>query len=178
MSVWRYTAIELSAGRSRKTGEMSGRCAADVRASLRRIGFQVIDLRQLRHPKATPTGTTSLGAEVQGAVHRYLRKRRQHERAELYDALATMLQSGVPLLESGEVVAASIRRRRSSLRAMLIDVDEELRAGSSLGQAMARHPGWFDTGEVAMVRAGHHSGTLPDVLRSLSERHERSINCV
>ena len=178
MSVWRYTAIELgSAHVSRKRrGEVAGESAAEVRASLRRIGLQVIDLRQTR--SAARDAVNGLAGSVTGALGnsagRYLRQRRRHERAELYDSLATMLDSGLPLLEAVDTVIGSTRRRRSSLRSMLVQVREELRSGLSLGQAMTRHHSWFDPSEVAMVRAGQHGGTLSEVLTTLAERHERS----
>ena len=126
MSVWRYTAIELgSAHVSRKRrGEVAGESAAEVRASLRRIGLQVIDLRQTR--SAARDSVNGLAGSVTGALGnsagRYLRQRRRHERAELYDSLATMLDSGLPLLEAVDTVIGSTRRRRSSLRSMLVQV--------------------------------------------------------
>ena len=49
MTVWRYTALQRGPDRSvRRSGELSASCAADVRAELRRIGLQVIDLRPLK----------------------------------------------------------------------------------------------------------------------------------
>ena len=57
---------------------------------------------------------------------------------------------------------------------MLVGIREQLRCGSSLAQAMQEHSSWFEASEVAMVQAGQHSGTLPEVLRSLAERHERT----
>ena len=178
MSVWRYTAVELGGAHAsqRQRGEIAGESAAEVRASLRRIGLQVIDLRQTR--TAARDAMSGLTGSVTGTLvssaSRYLRQRRRPERAELYDSLATMLDSGLPLLEAVDTVIVSTRRRRSPLRSMLVQVREELRSGSSLGQAMTRHHSWFDPSEVAMVRAGQHGGTLSDVLKTLAERHERS----
>ena len=57
---------------------------------------------------------------------------------------------------------------------MLVQVREALRGGESLAQAMQDHASWFDPTEIAMVDAAQHGGTLPEVLRSLTERHERS----
>ena len=50
MTVWRYKAVPLQGASSTvaQHGELSGNNAAEVRASLRRIGLQVIDLRPLR----------------------------------------------------------------------------------------------------------------------------------
>jgi type II secretory pathway component PulF len=90
-----------------------------------------------------------------------------------------MLASGLPVLEAVDTLIGSAngpRRlgRQAALRSTLMDVREQLRSGSSLAQAMMEHPTWFDPSEVAMVRAGQHSGSLPDVLEALAQRHERS----
>lgn len=177
MSLWRYTAVDLrGTRRARRSGEHAGDTAVEVRAALRRIGLQVIDLRPLRKARAVrgAGGAWKLPRLLGGYARGYLRKRRRQERAELYDSLGTMLASGVPMLEAVETVIGSTRRRRSALRLMLLQVRDDLRSGLSLGDAVARHPSWFEPGEVAMVKASQVSGTLPEVLRSLSARHERS----
>ncbi len=185
MTVWRYTAVSKGAagseGPMKRTGELAGDCAADVRAALRRIGLQVIDLRPTKTSRVLETDRTGRASfwrdawrSILTSVHRYVRKRRQHERAELYDSLATMIASGLPLLEAVDTVINSTTRRRSALRSMFTDVREQLRSGSSLSQGMGEHPTWFEPSEVAMVEAGQHSGTLPEVLQALAERHERS----
>ena len=48
-------------------------------------------------------------------------------------------------------------------------IRESVRAGQSLGAAMATHPAWFDQAEVAMVLSGQHAGTLPRALRMESQ---------
>ncbi|MCH8166194.1 MAG: type II secretion system F family protein [Planctomycetes bacterium] len=194
MTVWRYTAVGMqrAAGtdrRARRIGELAGECAADVRAALRRIGLQVIDLRPVRSSRtgrSNHAGSLSWWHEARrsllGSAHRYFRGRRRHQRAELYDSLATMLSSGLPLLEAVDTLIGTTTRstrfmghfRGSALRFMLVNIREQLRSGSSLAQAMSEHPSWFEGSEIAMVQAGQHSGTLPEVLRSVAQRHERS----
>ncbi|MHC4414376.1 MAG: type II secretion system F family protein [Planctomycetota bacterium] len=194
MSVWRYTAVEIEGPRrsGKRRGELAGESAAEVRASLRRVGLQVIDLHPVRaqldasstllvdRTEARWTGLpwrtawSSVVGFWRGYALGYVRGRRRHERAELYDSLATMLASGLPLLEAVDTVVGSTKGRRSSLRWMLVQVRQRLRSGSSLARAMTVHPSWFEASEVAMVGAGQHSGTLPEVLKALSERHERS----
>lgn len=200
MTVWRYTAVEIqsaggsgdsgsSGGRARRAGELAGECAADVRAALRRIGLQVIDLHPIRSSRADRlrhAGRLSWWDEARrsllGSAQRYCRGRRRHQRAELFDSVATMLASGLPLLEAVDTVIGTTKGstrfvgnfRGSSLRSMLVNIREQLRSGSSLAQAMSNHPSWFEVAEIAMVQAGQHSGTLPEVLRSVAQRHERS----
>ncbi|MCP3902964.1 MAG: type II secretion system F family protein, partial [Planctomycetes bacterium] len=128
--------------------------------------LQVVSVRPVRP-------TVSLPALLPlGPWHRHLRTRRRHDRTELYDNLATMLDAGLPLLDAGDTIIASTPR--SALRSMLVDVRERLRSGATLDDAMREHPSWFDACEIAMVGAGHRSGHLSEVLRTLAERHERS----
>lgn len=182
MTVWRYTAVPLqrAAQVSARRGELAGESAAEVRASLRRIGLQVIDLRPLRRRAPDPVTENQLAwlrelhGSIRSSLEGYFRGRRRHERAELYDALGTMLDSGLPLLEAVDTIIGSTKRRRSAVRSMLVQVREQLRGGSSLAQAITAHRSWFDASEVAMIEAGQLSGTLTRVLRALTERHERS----
>ena len=180
MTVWRYTAVPLErqVQASARRGELAGESAAEVRASLRRIGLQVIDLRPVKHVRWHTNATGWFGQlqqSVVSALHHHVRGRRQHLRAELYDGLATMLDSGLPLLEAVDTLAGSTAQRRfSSLRSMLVQVREQLRGGSSLAEAITAHRSWFDASEIAMIEAGQLSGTLTTVLRALTERHERS----
>lgn len=185
MSVWRYKAVPLTTGaglngsamavvparRAVRSGEVAGETAEDVRASLRRVGLQVVELKPVRR-RAQSQGVSF--EWFTQAVEAHLRKRRVPTKAELFDGLATLLDSGVPLMEAVTTVTGSHENSRGARRSMLVQVRESLRAGSSLAAAVREHPGWFDAVEVAMVEAGQVGGTLPDVLRSLAERHERT----
>jgi general secretion pathway protein F len=169
MSVWRYKAIPFAGaggteGSRSSAGEISAETAADARASLRRIGLQATDLRQIR----------SLSPKVPEALLSHLRRRRQPTKSEQFDSLATMLESGLPILECVDALVGAARSRRSGTRSMLIRLREALRAGTSLADAMFAERSWFDEAEIAMVRAGQHSGELPGVLRTLAERHQRT----
>ena len=96
--LFRYSAIPIT-GRMRTStaepvaGELSGESGADVRAQLRKIGLQPIEVKPIH---ATRPGDRGIGALW--ASH--LRTRRRPLRAEFFDSLATLLESGMPLLES------------------------------------------------------------------------------
>ncbi len=173
MSVWRYRAVPLSVASAQtgastaRTGELVGDTAEDVRASLRRIGLQVIELHPVRSRDASALPFASVW-------QRHLRTRRQPAKSELFDGLATMLRSGLPLLEAVETLVGAAGRRDRARRTMLLQLADTLRAGDTLASAMRAQPTWFDTVEIAMVDAGQVGGTLPDVLATLSERHARS----
>jgi len=160
--LYRYKAIPAIGG-ALATGELSADSPVDVRTSLRRIGLQAIEVRPVRR---VGLGTIPLA----DAVERHLRNRRRPHKAEILDALATMLNAGVPLEESLGTLASS----RSRARTVLAFLRESIRNGSSLSDAMRESPSWFDPAEVAMVASGEVSGELPTVLRSLADRHQRS----
>jgi len=186
VTVYRYKAVPLDAsGRAAPiAGELSADSPAALRASLRRVGLQVIDARPAKRPLLAPGAlsrgpapltaqlTAQLTAPLTSSLRRRARARRVRPKAELYDSLATMLGAGLPLLDAAATLASS--RGRSSLRTMLVELREQLREGMSLDECMEHQPWWFEPAEVAMVRAARASGELPGVLRSLAERHERS----
>lgn len=150
-----------------RSGDVAGDSAADARASLRSIGLRVVDLRPAR--SSFSPGIPAVGRMLAS----YCCRRRAGRRGEMYDSLATMLDSGLPMLEGVESIAAAAGRS-GAMRAMLTQVRERLKSGSSLGEAMKEHKSWFDSAEVAMVAAGQHRGELARVLHRAAERHERA----
>jgi len=173
MPVWRYKAIALEGGGTVHRGEQAGDSAAEVRAALRRAGLQVIFLRPLDSPSSAASWWSRIAGPVRVAVAHHLRARRRERVADLLDGLATMLASGLPMLEAIDSIEGA-RSRRSALRAMLVQVREGLRGGETLAGVLERQGGWFDRVDVAMIRAGEHSGELPGVLRTLASRHAHS----
>lgn len=191
MTLWRYKAVDARRGSAEvavtTSGELAAASAAEVRASLRRIGLQVIDVRPVRSSaiSARFLQDGTLLRPLRLAWHRHQQRRRKMLRAELYDGLATMLDAGLPLLEAVETLTGETpedqgRRpqvfglRIDSRRTMLMEVREALRSGRSLEEAFHEHGGWFDEAELAMIRAGQHNGDLAGVLRNLTDRHQRS----
>lgn len=177
MPLWRYKAVALD-GPARgvvQSGEMSGEDDAEIRASLRRIGLQVL---QIKAKRTTDWGSKhALVQSFADRVHDYFRRRRRAVVSEFYDSLATMLESGLPLLESLRTIDRTAERRGRSgrgVRSMVMLVRDQVSSGSGLSEAMAPSQGWFDAVDVAMIRAGEHAGDLSNVLRRLAERHERS----
>ncbi|MEN1705235.1 MAG: type II secretion system F family protein [Planctomycetota bacterium] len=173
MAVWTYKAVPLSSGqRDIRSGEVSGETAADVRAALRRIDLQVVELKQLRSRSARSADGDVVFGDLRAHAEAYLRSRRGPAKAELYDSLATMLEGGIPFADALSVMKSAAPR--GSQRRLLALMTDAVRGGEDPSEAMSHLPTWFDAAEVAMVNAGRHSGELPGVLRSLAERRARS----
>jgi general secretion pathway protein F len=86
--------------------------------------------------------------------------------------LATLLRSGIPLAES--LAALFEQTEHARLKIIVGEVRTAVNEGSSLGDALAKHPRVFDNLYVAMVRAGEVAGNLDQVLTRLSDFLENS----
>ena len=76
--------------------------------------------------------------------------------------LATMVDSGIPIAPALEVLADQIEDR--GFRHILKKIRDDIEAGSSLSEAIGRHPKVFSDFFVNMTRAGESSGRLDEIL--------------
>jgi len=86
--------------------------------------------------------------------------------------IATMLQAGVPMVQSFEILAGGQSNPR--MRDMLLDIRDNIAGGSSLSEAMARHPVQFDALYRNLTRAGEGAGVLDTVLDTVATYKERT----
>jgi general secretion pathway protein F len=86
--------------------------------------------------------------------------------------LATLLRSGIPLAESLGAQFEQIENVR--LKVPVGEVRTAVNEGSSLADALAKHPKLFDELYVSMVRAGELAGNLDTVLSRLADFLENS----
>jgi type IV pilus assembly protein PilC len=87
--------------------------------------------------------------------------------------LATMLKSGVPLLQSFEIVARGHANARFSR--LMMDIKGQIEAGSSLSQAFRAHPQYFDSLYCNLVSAGETSGMIDAILDRLATYKEKML---
>jgi len=94
-----------------------------------------------------------------------------HKKIELNDLLTfsnqltTLLESGVILLRSLEVIQAQIESE--NFYKVLARVTKRVEEGISLSAALAEHPRVFNQFWVSLVEVGEASGTMPVVLNKL-----------
>ncbi len=87
--------------------------------------------------------------------------------------LATLLASGIPILQSIDVLGRS--SRSPSLTRALEDIVASVSKGRRFAESLADHPLVFDRFYVNMVRAGEESGGLDLVLNRLAIYIEKSV---
>ena len=86
---------------------------------------------------------------------------------------ATMINAGLTLLRSLQILAAQTSNK--VFAAVIDDVRQDVESGSSLSQALARHPKQFNRLYVSMVRAGEVGGVLDSVLLQLASTIEKQV---
>jgi type IV pilus assembly protein PilC len=86
--------------------------------------------------------------------------------------LATMLQSGVPLVRSLEILER--QQKEAVFRQIIHELAQNVRSGNPLSDGLALYPKVFNDLYCHMVRAGEASGLVPDVLGQLATFMEKS----
>ncbi len=84
---------------------------------------------------------------------------------------AILLKASVPLLRIFEILQSQTTNPKFQI--VLKDIQDSLRQGASLSDALGQYPKIFSQVYVSMVQAGEVSGTLDKVLLQLSEFAER-----
>ncbi len=89
--------------------------------------------------------------------------------AQAYFDLATMLDAGVPILRSLDIL---IEGRQGSLKRTFRQVRESLFQGANLAESLDRHRNVFPDLDRMLIEAAETSGSLGDSFRMLSQWHE------
>jgi type II secretory pathway component PulF len=84
--------------------------------------------------------------------------------------LAVLLKSGVPLLQSLELLSDQFE---GQLQTILITLKDNIKEGKSLADGMNQYKNVFDTIYVQLVRAGEATGKLEIILERLTQFLER-----
>ena len=144
-------------GRDKRGQRVKGNTMAPdetaVRAELRRQGIAPLRIRRKRD--------SLKGGKVNAA-----------DIAVFARQLATMLIAGIPMVQSFEIVASGVDK--PSLRNLILAIKTDVESGTSLHEALAKHPLYFDDLFVNLVRAGEQAGALDTLLDKIATYNEKS----
>ena len=84
-----------------------------------------------------------------------------------------MIDAGLPLVQCLEILA--VQQDNKAFQRILYQVRQDVEAGSSLADAMRKHPRAFDALYVNMVAAGESGGILDTILQRLSTYIEKAV---
>jgi type IV pilus assembly protein PilC len=86
--------------------------------------------------------------------------------------LATMVDSGIPLVQAFDILCEQIEK--PNFKNILAKIRDDIETGSSLSDALSRHPAIFSALYINMVKAGESSGALDDILDRLATYLEKT----
>jgi type IV pilus assembly protein PilC len=86
--------------------------------------------------------------------------------------LATMLASGIPMVQAFEIVGTG--SEKPSMQKLILDVKADIEAGTSLHEALGKQPLYFDDLYVNLVEAGEQAGALETLLDKVATYKEKS----
>lgn len=85
--------------------------------------------------------------------------------------LATMMKSGVPLLQAFDIVGKG--HSNPAVRKLLMDIKVDVETGSNLADAFRKYPLYFDALFCNLVKAGEAAGILDSLLDRLATYKEK-----
>jgi type IV pilus assembly protein PilC len=86
--------------------------------------------------------------------------------------LATMLAAGIPLVQAFEIVGTG--HENAGMQKLIMAVKADVEGGSSLAQALAKHPLYFDDLFVNLVESGEQAGALESLLDKIATYKEKT----
>ena len=134
-------------------GEMRAASEAVVQTSLRRQGI--------------------INARVKKATFKMGGKVSEKDISLFTRQLATMMRSGVPLLQAFDIVGRG--HANPAVAKLLLDIKADVETGSSLSQAFRKYPLHFDALYCNLVAAGEQAGILDTLLERLATYKEKIL---
>ena len=136
-------------------GEMTAKTMNIVRAELRKQGISPTVVKTKSKPMFGAAGKKVSALEI----------------AVFSRQIATMLQSGVPMVQAFDILSQGQKNPR--MTNMLQDIRDNISGGATLYESLGRHPLQFDDLFRNLVKAGEGAGVLDTVLDTLATYKER-----
>lgn len=138
------------------SGEMAALSQTIARADLRRQGVRVISLRKKPKPLFSKAKATITSKDI----------------SIFSRQLATMLESGVPLVQSFDIIGKG--HENPAMMEMLLSIKTDIESGDTLAQALKKRPLQFDELFCNLVEAGEQAGVLESLLDKIATYKEKS----
>ena len=138
-------------------GEMPGTSDALIKAQLRRQGINPTKVRKKPKPLFGSGGGKAITPKDIAVFSRQM---------------ATMMSSGVPLVQSFEIVGRG--HDNPNMAELILSIKADVEAGNHLADALAKRPLYFDELYVNLVRAGEAAGILEDLMNKIATYKEKT----
>ncbi|MGN6200938.1 MAG: type II secretion system F family protein, partial [Solirubrobacterales bacterium] len=152
-----FRAMDLAG--SATAGELEAESKSQVSEQLRQRGLIVLDVTEKSNP-----------LKIEDIMRRW-KSVDMRELAVFSRQFATLVASGMPMLRTLHTLEQ--QTKDEEIREAVAGLRADVEAGSTLEQAMERHPRVFDRLFRAMVRSGEQSGRLDEALDRIAFQVEK-----
>ena len=141
---------------NRAKGEVRGLTVTLVKAELRRQGITPLKVKKKSKPLFGAKGSRKITAKDISIFSRQM---------------ATMMSSGVPLVQSFEIVGRG--HENPAMQELLMKIKGDIEGGNSLAEALSKFPDQFDALYCNLVNAGEQAGILEGLLHKIALYKEK-----
>lgn len=145
----------IDKGGKKTKGEVTAASESAARADLRRFGVRVIKIK--KKPKPLFSSKKSITPKDIAIFSRQL---------------ATMLQAGVPLVQSFDIIGRG--HENQSMQELLLAIKTDVEGGDTLFEALSKKPVYFDELFCNLVHAGEQAGVLETLLDKIATYKEKT----
>ncbi|MEN8169488.1 MAG: type II secretion system F family protein [Pseudomonadota bacterium] len=143
----------------KKKGEMSGKNLSMVKAELRKQGINPLKVK--KKPKALFGGGGPKGKKIT-----------PKDIAIFARQMAVMMSSGVPIVQSFEIMAKGTDNPKMST--LINTIKNDVEGGSTIAEAFKKHPLQFDDLTCNLIHAGEQAGILESLLDKIATYKEKT----
>ena len=136
----------------------------EAHSTIRQMGYFVTKITEKRAARAARAGRRRKTFAIGGGGSKVL--------TTFTRQLSILQDAGLPILRSLKILEGNARPGK--LKNALIDVIDEIEAGATLSEAMAKCPKVFSRLYINMVKAGEAGGALEVILQRLADFMERA----
>lgn len=138
------------------SGQLMTNSMASARAELRKQGINPTKLKKKSEPLFGKRGKAISAQDI----------------AIFTRQMATMIKSGVPLVQSFEIVAEGLEN--PTMRNLVVSIKDEVASGTGFATSLEKHPKYFDELFCSLVAAGEQSGALETMLDRVATYKEKT----
>jgi len=146
----------LDKHRKKNGGDISAISELVAKTELRRQGYRVTKIK--KKPKSLFSPRTK--PITPGDIAIFARQ------------LSTMIQAGVPLVQSFDIIGKG--HENPSMQALLLGIKSDIEGGDTLAEALKKRPANFDELFCNLVEAGEHAGVLETLLDKIATYKEKT----
>jgi type IV pilus assembly protein PilC len=169
MPVFTYQAMDRQGHEVRD--EIEATSHEEAVTLIRKKGYYPTNVKQKSERKAKRSATTAV-VKQKGKTRTFGGGVSAKQLTQFTRQLSTLTDAGLPLVRSLKILESQLKP--GSLKNALIDVTDDVQAGTSLSEALSKHPKIFDKLYVNLVRAGEAGGVLDVILQRLADFKEKA----